>query len=281
MSSRVIYIGDIQGCAGTLERLLERIEFDTAVDRLYFAGDLVNRGGESLAALRRVWALRNAADTVLGNHDLHLLAYAYHHPDVSKTNREFEAVLVDPDGPAMLDWLRRRPLMITDPARRIALVHAGIDPRWDPALARACAGELEAVLRGDDYEAFLVNMYGDEPRRWKQGQEGWPRLRAITNVFTRLRYCDAKGRLDFTTKTAPGSQPSGYRPWFEWLDGSWRDWTVVYGHWSTLGLHRTERTLGLDSGCVWGGQLSAWVVDADDRREIVQIDCDQAKAPGT
>lgn len=280
MTCRDIYIGDIQGCAAALNRLLDRLDFDPAADRLRFAGDLVNRGGESLEALRLAWSLRESADTVLGNHDLHLLAYACHHPDVNKTNPEFEAILVDTDAPAMLDWLRRRPVMITDPDHCIALVHAGLDPRWDRAAAEACARELETILRGPDYEAFLANMYGDHPLRWQPDLDGWPRLRAITNVFTRMRYCDAGGRLDFATKTAPGTQPDGYRPWFEWLGESWHDWTVVYGHWSTLGLHRTGRTLGLDSGCVWGGQLSAWVVDEDDRREIVQIECDQARVPG-
>ena len=280
MSPRTVFIGDIQGCASALRRLLDHLQFDPSRDRLRFAGDLVNRGGESLEALRLAWSLRAAGDTVLGNHDLHLLAYAYHHPEVHRTNHEFEAILGDPDGPAMLDWLRRRPLMIADADHRIALVHAGIDPRWDPDRARACAGEVEEILRGPDYGEFLVNMYGDEPRRWKKNQEGWPRLRTITNVLTRMRYCDAGGRLDFATKTAPGSQPAGYRPWFEWLSEAWRDWTVVHGHWSTLGLHRTERTLGLDSGCVWGGQLSAWVVDESGRREVVQVECDQAREPG-
>lgn len=270
---RLIFIGDLQGCAGAFERLLERLRFDPAGDRLCLAGDLVNRGGESLAALKTVADLGEPHFTVLGNHDFHLLAYAHYHPDVRKPNREFEAVLAHLDGERLLDWLRRQPVLWTEPDRRLALVHAGLDPRWDGATAAACARELEEVLRGPHLGDFLERMYGDKPRRWQPDLPRWQRLRAITNVFARIRFCDESGRLELRGSGDLADPPSGCRPWFELMHPDWDDWTVVFGHWSLLGFHRIGNAVCLDSGCVWGGELTAMVVEGDERR-FVQVDCE-------
>lgn len=268
---RQIFIGDVQGCREPLERLLEAVRFDPASDRLRFAGDLVNRGGESLGALRLVQSLGDSAMTVLGNHDLHLLAYAHHYPRVRKTNPEFEEILAAPDGEMLLAWLQRQPLMWKSEKLRIALVHAGVDPRWGPAAARKRAAEVEAVL-DHDAEQYFAHMYGDRPRRWKPGQPHHSRLRAITNVMTRMRFCDANGRLELQAKGSLKNIPQGFRPWFDYLHTDWAGWTIVFGHWSMLGLFQNPRVCGLDTGCVWGGSLTALVVDGQ-RREIISVDC--------
>lgn len=268
---RQIFVGDLQGCCSALERLLEHVNFDPAADRLRFAGDLVNRGGQSLETLRLVHSLRSSAMTVLGNHDLHLLAYAHHYPRVRKKNSEFEAILSAPDGATLIAWLQGQPLFWKSEKRRIALVHAGVDPRWGPAMAVKRSREVEQALAVDG-KRFFAHMYGDRPRRWKPGQPYLSRLRAVTNVLTRMRYCDANGRLDFEAKGAPAQAPRGFRPWFDFLHGDWAGWTLVFGHWSMLGLFRNDRVVGLDSGCVWGGALSALVVDGETHR-IESVDC--------
>jgi bis(5'-nucleosyl)-tetraphosphatase (symmetrical) len=267
--ARTIFVGDLQGCLDPLERLLERLAFDPARDRLCFAGDLVNRGGQSLACLRRVRALGEAAVSVLGNHDLHLLAYAF--GARRKPNREFDEILEAPDSAALLEWLRARPLMWRDDERRLAMVHAGIDPRWGPEDAWRHAGEIERAL-AEAPEAFFEHMYGDRPERWEPGLPEPERLRTLTNVFTRMRFCDAAGRLELSASGGPDTAPAGYRPWFEFLPQSWRAWRLVFGHWSQLGLHEHGPAICLDSGCVWGGRLSALVV-ADGEESIVSVDC--------
>lgn len=268
---RQIFIGDVQGCCSPLERLLDKLRFDPSADRLRFAGDLVNRGGESLASLRLVHSLRESAMTVLGNHDLHLLAYAFGFPKSRKTNPEFEEILDSPEADSMLEWLRSQPLMWKSRKRRLALVHAGIDPRWGVKAARAQAREVEQAL-AEDPETFFAHMYGDRPRRWRPGQPQHRRLRAITNVFTRMRFCDQKGRLELESKGNPDRAPKGYRPWFEHVHPEWISWTIIFGHWSLLGLYQDERVTCLDTGCVWGGSLTALVVD-DKGREIVAVEC--------
>lgn len=267
---RQIFIGDVQGCLEPLKRLLDRVGFDPACDRLRFAGDLVNRGGSSLATLRLVHSFGSAAMTVLGNHDLHLLAYSHHYPRVRKKNPEFEEILDAPDGEQLLAWLQRQPLMWKSEKRRIALVHAGVDPRWGPVEASQRAQEVEAAL-SHDAEHYFAHMYGDRPRRWKPGQPHQSRMRAITNVMTRMRFCDANGRLELQAKGSLKSVPRGFRPWFDFLHPDWTDWTIVFGHWSMLGLFQNPRVCGLDTGCVWGGSLTALVVD-EQRREIITVD---------
>ncbi len=269
---RHIFIGDIQGCAGAFERLLKRVKFDPDADRLCLAGDLVNRGGRSHRVLKRMLEFGERHLCVLGNHDLHLLAYAHAQPENRSRNREFEKILDSALGERMLDWLRRQPLLWTWPERRIALVHAGIDPRWNVARAMACARELEQVLAGPDLPRFLNRMYGDRPTRWKPDLSRWKRLRTITNVFTRTRFVSPQGHLDFSSKGHLDRPPPGFRPWFDLLHPDWQDWTILFGHWSLLGLYQTPRVVCLDSGCVWGQALSALVVEGE-QRDIVQVDC--------
>jgi len=271
---RIIHIGDIQGCWDSLARLLDRLKFDPSADRLALAGDLVNRGGKSLKVLRKISALGAPHFSVLGNHDLHLLAYWRMHPRVRKRNPEFEKILHHADGERVLEWLRRQPVLWFNDEQRIALVHAGIEPRWDRATAEACAAELEQALSGKRFDKFIEHMYGNVPARWKPDQKRYVRLRTITNVLTRMRFVTADGRLDFKSSGEMHRAPRGCRPWFELLHPDWRDWTIVFGHWSLLGYHVHNRgqAVCLDSGCVWGGQLTAMVVEGDDRR-IVQLDC--------
>jgi len=274
---RDIYIGDIQGFWEPFKRLLDKLAFDPARDRLCLAGDLVNRGGKSLKVLRRIVALGEPHFSVLGNHDLHLLAYAHMHPQVRKPNPEFEKILNHAEGDRILQWLRAQPLLWLNEADRIALVHAGIDPRWDPARARKSAAEVEQALVGKKFGKFIDNMYGNEPDRWSADQKRFVRLRTATNVLTRMRFARDDGRLDFKSSGDMNNPPKGFRPWFEMLDNSWRDWSVVFGHWSMLGYfdYKTgdhSQAICLDSGCVWGGCLTALVVE-DNSRQIVQEEC--------
>lgn len=267
--SRRIFIGDLQGCCKPLEKLLDKLCFDPASDHLYLAGDLVNRGGESLAALRLVHSLRETSTTVLGNHDLHLLAYA--RGEYGKVNAEFDEILDDALGPELLDWLRYRPLIWLDEGAELAMVHAGVDPRWNPAMARACAGEVERAL-AQAPERFFACMYGDEPERWHADLAVEERLRTITNVLTRMRFCSGDGRLDLSTKGGADNAPPGFAPWFQHLHSDWSGWTLVFGHWSQLGLYEAGGVVCLDSGCVWGGALSALVVEGDERY-VESVDC--------
>lgn len=270
--NREIFIGDVQGCLGPLERLLEVLRFDPAADRLRLVGDLVNRGGESLATLRLLRSLGESAMSVLGNHDLHLIAYAYGLTPASRANPEFDAVVEAEDGEDLIAWLCGQPLAWLCRQRRIALVHAGIDPRWEPGDLADCATEVERAL-ADEPEQFLRHMYGDRPERWQPHLDAPERLRTITNVLTRMRFCDAEGRLALTAKGAVDEAPEGFRPWFELLHPAWRDWRIVFGHWSQLGLYETDGVTCLDSGCVWRGRLSALVVD-EDRQRVVSVDCE-------
>ncbi|MCA1779452.1 MAG: symmetrical bis(5'-nucleosyl)-tetraphosphatase [Xanthomonadaceae bacterium] len=271
---RHIFIGDLQGCWEAFGRLLDKLRFDPASDRLCLAGDLVNRGGQSLKVLREVVGLGEPHFSVLGNHDLHLLAYAHRHPKVRKKNPEFERILDHAQGHEMLDWLRRQPLVWMNDDLQIALVHAGIDPRWDPDQARRAASEVTAALRGPRFSKFIDHMYGNQPARWMPEQKRYVRLRTTTNVLTRMRFVQADGHLELESSGDLQNPPAGYRPWFELLNPSWRHWSIVFGHWSMLGYHNHAdgRAICLDSGCVWGGALTALVVE-DGQRSMVQIGC--------
>lgn len=268
-------IGDIQGCYDQLQALLEKVAFDPADDRLWLTGDLVNRGPRSLEVLRFVRNLGERAVTVLGNHDLHLLA-VWQHRDRLKRSDSLEPVLAAPDGDELLHWLRRQPLMHDDPALGFAMVHAGLSPQWDLPTAMACAEEVNAVLRGDRFTDFLAHMYGNRPDRWSPTLTGWDRLRYAVNCFTRLRYCSADGRLEFRQKDAPGSQPAGYLPWFEVPGRRHAGREIIFGHWSTLGLYRGHGVRALDTGCLWGGALTALRLEDG---AVLQIPCPRIRRP--
>ena len=272
----VYAIGDVQGCYDELQGLLEQIDFDTRKDQLWFAGDLVNRGPRSLETLRFVRSLN--AVTVLGNHDLHLLASACD-PRRRKRKDTLHAVFEAPDANELLDWLRQQPLLHHDDTLGYTLVHAGLPPQWDLATAQACAGEVEAVLRSDRYGEFFTVMYGNEPGTWSPTLKDWERLRFITNCFTRLRYCDSNGRLALEEKGPPGSQPQHLRPWFDWPGRNSRNMRIVFGHWSTLGPHDAPGIHALDTGCLWGGTLTACRLDTSEPQRF-EYNCPGACKPG-
>ena len=257
----VYAIGDVQGCYDALRRLLEHLRFDPASDRLWLVGDLVNRGPASREVLRCVRGLGAAAQTVLGNHDLHLLAVA---AGLKRLRRKdtLRPLLEAPDSDELLHWLRHRPLLHHDPELGHVLVHAGISPQWDLATARRCARELEAVLRGPGCNEFLRVMYGDEPARWDPALSGMARLRYIVNAFTRMRYVDSAMRLDLDAKDPPGRQPRHLLPWFRHPHRLPIPARIVFGHWSALGYLYENNVLALDTGCVWGGRLTAVRLDA-------------------
>jgi bis(5'-nucleosyl)-tetraphosphatase (symmetrical) len=265
-------IGDVQGCFDELLSLLEEAEFDETNDRLWFTGDLVNRGPQSLEVLRFVKGLGDSAITVLGNHDLHLLAVSAGIRK-SRLNDTFSAILASPDADELLAWLRHRPLMHHDPAAGYVLIHAGMPPQWSLAKARACATEVETVLQGNDYIEFIKNMYGNEPDQWDESLSGWGRLRLITNCLTRLRYCDRRGHLALDEKGPPGSQPDRYLPWFELWDYPDEQVNIIFGHWSTLGNCQRQGFHALDTGCVWGGALTAIRLDGSAQRISIKCNC--------
>ena len=253
-------IGDVQGCHRELEALLEAITFDRAKDSLWLVGDLVNRGPHSAAVVRSVMALGERVVTVLGNHDLHLLACAYV-PTIKPRRRDtLDDILSAPDRDDMLHWLRHQALLHHDAALGYTLVHAGLPPQWDLATAQACAAEVESALQSDDFVDFLVHMYGDQPTRWDATLSGHARLRYITNCLTRIRYCTADGAIDLKDKGAPGTD-SGLTPWFAVPSRASRELRIVFGHWSTLRLPQAQwsglRVYPLDTGAVWGGGLTA------------------------
>lgn len=264
-------IGDIQGCRAPLERLLERLRFDPAADRLWLTGDLVNRGPDSLGTLRLVRALGEAVVAVLGNHDLHLLAVAYGGRGGRRDT--FDDVLSAPDRDELLDWLRRRPLLHRDPALGWTLIHAGLPPQWDLDQAAACAAEAQAALRGLDAHRLLHSMYGDHPDRWCPDLRGVERIRFTINCLTRLRYCDAKGRLLLKIKGEPGETvPAHAVAWFRHPQRASRGERIVFGHWSALQPKAwpQEQVWCLDTGCVWGEQLTALNLETLD---AVACDC--------
>lgn len=249
-------IGDIQGCYDQFQALLEKISFDPTQDRLWLTGDIINRGPGSLQTLRYVMGLGERAITVLGNHECHLLAVAQGHkrPHDSDT---FHDILDAPDSEALLHWIRHRPFFHEDPQLGFAMLHAGVPPQWTADDIRARASELETALRDDSFDQFLSEMYGNEPKQWSDDLTGNDRLRCIINCFTRMRFCSPEGRLNLKQKGSPGSQPEKLLPWFEVPGRRSQGLRIIFGHWSQLGLYRSEDVICLDSGCLWGGQLTA------------------------
>lgn len=271
-------IGDIQGCDDAFEALLEKIGFDAAHDRLWLVGDLVNRGPASLATLRRVRGLGEAVTVVLGNHDLHLLAVASGTRKAG-SNDTLDDILAAPDAPELIDWMRHRPLAhhASIGGQSMLMVHAGVLPGWSAVDTIARAREVEAVLRSQRWPEFLAQMYGDAPAAWSDQLSGSARLRVIVNALTRLRFCTSAGLMDLKTKEGANAAPAGYAPWFEVEARLTRDTTIVFGHWSTLGVIDRDSVIGLDSGCVWGGALTA--IRLEDR-QTWQHACRQYRRPG-
>lgn len=269
-------IGDIQGCAAELRALLARLRFNPDRDTLWFTGDIVNRGPDSLGALRLVHALRDNAVVVLGNHDLHLLAVAagVRPPHRSDTLND---ILLGPEREHWLAWLRR--CRMADAAHGWLLVHAGVPPQWDAAQTLALAAEVEALLRSERLGDFLRQMYGNEPARWSDDLQGIARIRVIVNALTRIRFCDEAGTMDFVVKEGVDAAPPGMKPWFEIASRRTADTPVAFGHWSTIGLIQQPTLLSLDTGCVWGRQLTAARIDGG-RVELIQVDCAPAQRPG-
>ncbi|HEX6735891.1 MAG TPA: symmetrical bis(5'-nucleosyl)-tetraphosphatase [Azonexus sp.] len=264
-------IGDIQGCYDSLRRLLDLCAFDPAVDRLWLVGDLVNRGPKSLETLRLIRSLGEAALTVLGNHDLYLLMVAEGGAKRRGKDDTLQPVLDAPDAGELLDWLRRQPLCHTEGG--FCLVHAGLLPQWTAARARELAREVEAMLQGPQFHNFIQNLWGSEPAGWSDELAGWPRLRVIVNAMTRMRFCTADGTMEFKSKGPLLNAPPGHVPWFEVPGRKSADAVLVTGHWSALGLKITPNLLALDSGCLWGGHLTA--IRLEDR-QLFQVNC----APG-
>jgi len=257
-------IGDVQGCRAALEDLLERIRFDPAGDRLWFAGDLVARGPDSLGTLRLIRGLGDSADSVLGNHDLHLIA-AWQGLAVIKPKDGTAPILAAPDRDALMDWLRRRPLLLDLPGDHV-LSHAGIPPAWDLATARACAREVEQALRGPALRDFLAAMYGNEPAGWSPALTGATRLRVITNILTRMRLLDDSGALDFAHKEELDTAPPGLHAWFALPNPGLGGSRVIFGHWAALqGWTGSPRHIAVDTGCVWGGTLCAYRLEDGQR----------------
>jgi bis(5'-nucleosyl)-tetraphosphatase (symmetrical) len=271
-------IGDVQGCDAALGRLLQRIDFSASRDTLYLLGDLVNRGPESAAVLRRMMALDAAAQCLLGNHDLSLLAVA-HGQRVPHRNDTLDSILLAPDRDALLDWLRRQRLAIQ--AHGWLMVHGGVLPQWDAAQVMRLAGEVESVLRGPDLVDFLAQMYGNEPAQWDDALEGADRWRVIVNALTRLRFCTTEGVMDLKASGGLDGGPPGYLPWFELPQRRTAGVPIAFGHWSTLGFLQRPDLLSLDTGCVWGGSLSALrLAGAGSPQDLIQVACEQAQRPG-
>jgi bis(5'-nucleosyl)-tetraphosphatase (symmetrical) len=256
----VYAIGDVQGCYAELQALLERLQFNRNRDRLWFVGDLVNRGPRSAQVLRWIRDLGERACVVLGNHDLHLLAVAEGVQGLRRKDT-FHDVLEARDAAELLAWLRARPLLHREARLAFTMVHAGLAPQWRIEEAAACAIEVEAALRGPGYRDYLAHMYGDQPERWSPALRGWPRLRFITNALTRIRYCRADGSLILGPDGPPGAGAPGDIPWFAVAGRASRGEPILFGHWATLQLERpldpSHGVYHLDSGCVWGGRLSA------------------------
>lgn len=260
----VYAIGDVQGCYDELSRLLDLLKVDPADDEMWFVGDLVNRGPRSLDVLRLVKTLGRAATVVLGNHDLHLLAFGLA-GSARVPDNDLRQVLDAPDRDELLDWLRHRPLAHYRPDLNTLMVHAGIAPAWDPLQTVKLAREVESALRGRGHPQFLRDMYGDQPDAWSPALTGTERLRFIINCLTRIRYCHPDGRLDFADNGPPGSQAPGLAPWFDLPQRAAQSVRIVFGHWSSLGFLQRANLLCLDTGCVWGRTLTAVRLDGPAR----------------
>lgn len=273
-------IGDIQGCYDELKALLDKIRFNPDTDTLWLCGDLINRGPQSLETLQYLYSIRDNLQVVLGNHDLHLLATAYNHRQPGKKDTLHD-ILDAQDSHTLLEWMRHLSLLHFDEDLGLMMVHAGLHPQWSLEKARSLAAEVESVLQSNQHISFYKHMYGDKPLNWSENLTGWGRTRFITNIFTRLRYCDADGKPSLGVKGPPGSQPEHLMPWYEVPDRKSRGIPVIFGHWSTLpqaGNIPVHNTYPLDSGCLWGGKLTAMRID-DHSFAYSRLDCPGAQTP--
>ena len=269
-------IGDIQGCYQAFLSLLELIHFDPKHDRLWLTGDLINRGPGSLQTLRHVMDLGDRAVTVLGNHECHMLAVAYGHKEPHHSDT-FDDILNSPDRDDLIDWVRRQPFYHQDDDLGYGMLHAGAPPQWSVADIAERARELEGVLQSDACDAFLSEMYGNQPNLWSDTLTGVDRLRFIINCFTRMRFCTPKGKLNLKQKGAIGSQPDKLVPWFQAPDRQSADQRLIFGHWSQLGFYQGDNVICLDSGCLWGGQLTAMELETG---TVHSLSCGCTLQPG-
>ena len=261
-------IGDIQGCYHAFTALLARLNFNSKHDQLWLVGDLINRGSGSLEVLRWCFQHQHSIKTVLGNHDLHTLAVAHGFKKANKSDT-LQALLDAPDSDTLLAWLRHQPLMVADGS--FVMVHAGLLPQWTIAQALSYASEVECALQADSYLEFFANMYGNLPSQWHADLTGYDRLRAITNAMTRMRICTAQGEMEFAFKGELQDIPNGYLPWFDVPNRQSQTSQIICGHWSALGLHQRDHIHALDTGCLWGGQLTALCLET---HVIAQVNYD-------
>lgn len=275
-------IGDVQGCYPELSRLLDKLRFDPSRDQLWFCGDLVNRGGESLQVLRMLHGLRENVIVTLGNHDLSLLAIAQRKPDAqSRVNPELREVLFADDAPVLFEWLRNQKLLHFDEALGWGMVHAGLAPSWTLRQALRAAQEVERELSSSRHPRLLRNLFGNRPAAWSSRLQGIERFRATINTMTRMRYCDVNGRIDFEAKGPPGTQKPGLYPWFAVPGMRRREVRMVCGHWSALGRFAGLGVYAIDTGCVWGGQLTALRVDEEEPQYVtVNAEPHRKRPPG-
>jgi len=265
-------IGDLQGCFASFQRLLKHIHFSPS-DHLWLVGDLINRGPDSLGVLRWLTEHEHQVTVVLGNHDLHALVVAegFVKPHRSDT---LQRLFAAPDADDLLTWLRHQRMAYFE--EDCLMVHAGLLPSWNLAQVMSLAREVEQVLRGNHYQDFLRHMYGNQPDQWHEDLQAWDRLRVITNAMTRIRICDAEGRMEFAFKGSLADIPAGYQPWYAWPQRASQQVTVLFGHWSALGFQRAHNTIALDTGCLWGGELSALRLDD---HQLFQVPCDPDDQP--
>ena len=275
-------IGDVQGCYPELQRLLDKLRFDPAHDRLWFCGDLVNRGGQSLATLRLIHGLRESSVVTLGNHDLSLLAIAMRSAEAqARVNPELREVLFAADAPVLFEWLRSQKLLHHDEQLNWTMIHAGLAPQWTLRQAQRAAQEVERELSSPRHPRLLRNLFGNRPAAWSSRLQGLDRQRATINTMTRMRYCDVNGRIDFEAKDIPGTQKPGLYPWVEVPGMRRRDTRIVCGHWSALGRFAGLGVHAIDTGCVWGGQLTALRLDGEEPQYIaVQAEAHRQRPPG-
>jgi bis(5'-nucleosyl)-tetraphosphatase (symmetrical) len=270
--SKIYAVGDVQGCAPSLKALVKSLPKKS---KMIFLGDLVNRGPNSLGTLRQLKSLQESgqAECILGNHDLHLLAI-----DAGLRNPKgldtVDTILKAPDRKELINWVRNRPMALSN--GKVLTVHAGVLPQWDLQQTIECAQEVEKALRSKSYKEFLANMYGNTPNKWSNSLKGYERLRLITNALTRMRFCTPSGQMEFESKEGLENGPKGYIPWFKVPKRKTANTLIYFGHWSTLGLLRRNNVIGLDTGCVWGGKLTALEI-ADSNKdskglEIIQVD---------